>query len=43
MRKNEILRLYYVHIVDDDCGLGVVARTVGEPEQSCISPEIYGR
>ena len=30
MKKNEILRLYYVHIVDDDCGLGVVARTVGE-------------
>jgi hypothetical protein len=29
-KKNEALRLYYVHIADDDCGLGVVARTVGE-------------
>lgn len=29
-KKNEALRLYYVHITDDDCGLGVVARTVGE-------------
>lgn len=29
-KKNEALRLYYVHMADDDCGLGVVARTVGE-------------
>lgn len=29
-KKNEALRLYYVHITDDDCGLGVVARTIGE-------------
>jgi len=34
-KKNEALRLYYVHIADDDCGLGVVVLHKADDKIGC--------